>query len=298
MSKKYHFKHQYAFNQFKQVVYIDDAFKNNAGEKYYKDINLTIEFILVNGVIKEKHFRQPSDYFIQTSNGNINSNQINESPEHYNFKMNIIKDGFFIFKDYKIFIENPKDEYILIGSKYRVDLYANFLCGTPLAIEIIKTSDISLAKENYLKENEILTFKIYIDDKGSQELQQFNCYGKREIEHLRDEIIRAERYYIDICTRNGIEKRNVEARLKRENDLLQEQYREYLTTQDNRIEELKSNRAESTENIEYEVRNLREKILYTLRKIKGYRESGSGSVQFIENEIRGFENYLQENDYN
>jgi len=297
MNKIHHFKHRYAFNQFKQIVEIDDAHKNKGGEKYYKDIDLTIEFILVHGAIKEKHFRQPKEYLISTRNGSISSNQINESPEHYNFKMQIIKDGFFILNDYKIFIQEPKDEYVLIGTKYRVDLYAKLLCDTPVAIEIIKTSDISLAKENYLKENEILTFKIYINDEGCQEFKQFDFYGKREIEQLKDEIIRTERDYTNICARNGIEKRNIETRFKAENDSLQKQYRQYIEKQDARIEEFKASRGESTSSVDYEVRNLREKILYTLRKIKGFRTSPGALYESLQNEIGKLEEFIKENKY-
>lgn len=297
MNKTHLFKHRYAFNQFKQIVEINEAQKNNGGEKYYKDIDLTIEFILVHGSIKEKHFRQPKEYFINTRNGIISNNKINESPEHYNFKMQIIKDGYFIFNDYKIFIKEPKDEYILTGSKYRIDLYAKLLCDTPIAIEIIKTSDISLAKENYLKENEILTFKIYINNEGCQELNQFNIYGKREIEQLKDEIIRAERDNTTVRTKVGIQKRNFETKFKAENDYLQNQYRQYIENQDARIDKFKASRGESTSNAEYEVRNLREKILHTIQKIKEFRTSPGSKYESIQNEIGKLEKFIKENKY-
>lgn len=297
MSKKYHFKHQYAFNQFQQVVTIDEAFKNNKGELYFKDIDCNIQFILVNGSIKEKHFRQPSEYTINTSFGNISNNQINESPEHYNFKMQIIKDGFFIIDDYKIYIKEPKDEYVLIGTKYRVDLYAKLLCDTPVIIEIIKSSDISKNKENYIKENEILTFKIYINDEGCQEPKQFDLYGNRKIEQLKNEIIRAERDYTNIKTTTSIERRNIEAKFKKENDIAQNKYREYIEQQDKRIDDFKQESRTDIREVENKIRDLRQKILYTLRKIKEFRNFGSRNICSIEQEIKRIEGYCEENKY-
>lgn len=295
--KKYHFKHEYAFNQFGQIVHIDDAIKNNRGEKYYKDKNLNIEFILVDGNIKAKHFREPSNYIINHNGISINSNQINESPEHYNFKMKIIKDGFFYYDNYKIFIKEPKDEYVLVGSKYRIDLYAKLLCDTPISIEIIKTSDISFNKTNYIKELELLTFKIYINEDGNQEPKQFDIIGNKQLEQLKDEYIKATREHSNIVTKNGIEARNIEKRFEAENDNLQKQYREYIEEQDRKIDSFKSDTKSEYYNIENEIRDIREKILYTLRKIKRVRVDASKEIEHLQREIELLNQNIKENKY-
>ena len=290
MSKTYHFKHQYAFNQFGQVVTIDEAEKNQRGEKFYKDFNRTIEFIFVNGSVKAKHFREPSEYTINHNGQQILSNQINESAEHHNFKMKIIKDGFFIIDEYKIYIQNPKDEYVLVGSKYRVDLYANLLCGTPVAIEIIKTSDISANKLNYINEYKILTFKLYIDDYGNQKHGEFDIIGNETIERIKHEYIKAKNDLNRLTTRNGIEARNIEARFKVENETLQKQYRKYIEGQDARIDEFKQEQAG-------DVDFLRQKIYDTIKRIRQTKKDTTDCIQRTKQSRAEIQSVLQEVGY-
>jgi hypothetical protein len=63
---------------------------------------------------------------------------------------------------------------------------------TPCAIEIIKTSDISKGKENRINEFQLLTFKVYIDDKGNQITNRDKIIGNREIESINQRIQEGE----------------------------------------------------------------------------------------------------------
>jgi len=141
------------------------------------------------------------------------SNFIDESFEHKDFKGKIIEQNYFIYKNHKILIDNAKPEVVIEGSRYRADVKANLLDGTECIIEVIKTSDISEKKQEFIDENQILTFKIYIDDKGDQVHGRDSITGNRNIEQiakrvhdgegklaeLRDQIKRAIAHRV-LCT--------------------------------------------------------------------------------------------------
>ena len=132
------------------------------------------------------------------------SNFIDESIEHKDFKGKIIAQNYFTYKNHKILIANAEPEKVLEGSRYRADVKANLLDGTECIIEVIKSSDLSEKKQSFITENQILTFKIYIDDKGDQVHGRDSITGNRTIEQiatrvhdgegkiaeLRDEIVR------------------------------------------------------------------------------------------------------------
>lgn len=180
-------KYKYAYDQDNNIIYINDAFKNNYGQKYYLINNSECELTLADGVKNQKHFRIKKGATIK---GVIVSGvSFGESQEHHNAKMEIIKNGYFNWNDYKIHIQNSKYEYKLDGSRYRADLFAELLCGTPCAIEIIISSGVSQSKKKFIKENGILTFEIYYDKNGLQQFKQFDCYGNEEIEIVKSGIL-------------------------------------------------------------------------------------------------------------
>jgi len=112
------------------------------------------------------------------------SNFIDESFEHKDFKGKIIEQNYFIYKNHKILIDNAKPEVVIEGSRYRADVKANLLDGTECIIEVIKSSDLSEKKQEFIDENQILTFKIYIDDKGDQVHGRDSITGNRNIEQI------------------------------------------------------------------------------------------------------------------
>ena len=168
------------------VVSISDADKS---QEYYLYPGEQVKLILRQGQVYQKHFAVKSEDLL--INGNrVRFNSINESPQHYNFKMNILKEGYFLYKEYKILIKNAKVEPRILNSKYRADVFGELLCGTPCIIEVIKTSKVSEVKKEFINENQILTFEIIIDKDGNQIIEQSNCYGNTELEGLTSEIVK------------------------------------------------------------------------------------------------------------
>jgi len=112
------------------------------------------------------------------------SNFIDESFEHKEFKGKIIEQKYFIYKGHNVLIDNAKPEVVIEGSRYRADVKANLLDGTDCIIEVIKSSDLSEKKQQFIDENQILTFKIYIDDKGNQIYNRDCITGNRNLEEI------------------------------------------------------------------------------------------------------------------
>ena len=112
------------------------------------------------------------------------SNFIDESFEHKEFKGKIIEQKYFIYKGHNVLIDNANPEVVLEGSRYRADVKANLLDGTECIIEVIKSSDLSEKKQEFIDENQILTFKIYIDDKGNQIYNRDSITGNTTIEQI------------------------------------------------------------------------------------------------------------------
>ena len=164
------------------VVSISDADKS---QEYYLYPGEQVKLILRQGKVYQKHFAVKSE----------DLHLINESPEHYNFKMNILKEGYFYYKEYKILIKNAKVELRISNSLYRADVFGELLCGTPCIIEVIKTSKVSEEKKEFINENQILTFEIIIDKDGNQIIEQSNCYGNTELEGLTIKISKSEKEF-------------------------------------------------------------------------------------------------------
>jgi len=184
-------KYLYACLKDGTVVSISDADKS---QEYYLYPGEQVKLILRQGQVYQKHFAVKSEDLL--INGNrVRFNSINESPQHYNFKMNILKEGYFLYKEYKILIKNAKVEPRILNSSYRADVFGELLCGTPCIIEVIKTSKVSEVKKEFINENQILTFEIIIDKDGNQIIEQSNCYGNTELGELTIKIAKSEKEF-------------------------------------------------------------------------------------------------------
>lgn len=179
-------KHQYAFTEFGQVISIDHAEKkvNGVDLKYYLFNDLTYELILKDGQIKQKHFAIKTTFFEHQGKKYL-IDHASESPQHYDAKLKIIKNGFFTWSDYLIRIKKPRLEKRYSNSFFRADLIAEMESGEEIFIEIIKTSNTSKSKEKFIVENQLPTFKIWIDEQGDFIDESFDFIGNREIEDLR-----------------------------------------------------------------------------------------------------------------
>jgi hypothetical protein len=111
-----------------------------------------------------------------------------ESYEHRKFKGDIIENLRFKYKGNDVFLQNAQEEIRIVDSYFRSDVKAQLLCGTDCIVEVIKSSDISKRKAQFIKDNQILTFKIYIDDKGTQKQERDCIVGDREIEDINRRI--------------------------------------------------------------------------------------------------------------
>jgi hypothetical protein len=184
-------KYLYACLKDGTVVSISDADKS---QEYYLYPGEKVKLILRHGEVYQKHFAVKSEDLL--INGNrVRFNSINESPQHYNFKMNILKEGYFYYKQYKILIKNAKVEPRILNSSYRADVFGELLCGTTCIIEVIKTSKVSEVKKEFINKNQILTFEIIIDKDGNQIIEQSNCYGNAELEELTIKIAKSEKAF-------------------------------------------------------------------------------------------------------
>ena len=253
-------KYLYACLKDGTVVSITDADKS---QEYYLYPGEKVKLILRQGQVYQKHFAVKSEDLL--INGNkVRFNSINESPQHYNFKMNILKEGYFYYKQYKILIKNAKVEPRILNSSYRADVFGELLCGTPCIIEVIKTSKVSEVKKEFINKNQILTFEIIIDKDGNQIIEQSNCYGNTELERLTSEIVK----YKDEITRADYKFR------WKAKDLYMGHENE-IRSIDNRIETAIQNAGGSIENIRRRAEEAREELRekYINRKSKIFQQS-------------------------
>jgi hypothetical protein len=205
-------KYLYACLKDGTVVSISDADKS---QEYYLYPGKQVKLILRQGQVYQKHFAVKSED-LQINGNRVRFNSINESPQHYNFKMNILKEGYFIYKEYKILIKNAKVEPRILNSSYRADVFGELLCGTPCIIEVINTSKVSEEKKEFINENQILTFEIIIDKDGNQIIEESNCYGNTEIASIQEQTRRIKFIYNQRNnTRTGITDRNLEIKRDR-----------------------------------------------------------------------------------
>lgn len=260
-------KYLYACLKDGTVVSISDADKS---QEYYLYPGEKVKLILRHGEVYQKHFAVKSEDLL--INGNrVRFNSINESPQHYNFKMNILKEGYFYYKQYKILIKNAKVEPRILNSSYRADVFGELLCGTPCIIEVIKTSKVSEEKKEFINENQILTFEIIIDKDGNQIIEQSNCYGNAELERLTSEIVN----YKDEITRADYKFR------WKAKDLYMGHENE-IRSIDNRVETAIRNAGGSIENIRRRAEEVRDELRekYINRKSKIFQQSDENFKTF------------------
>ena len=127
--------------------------------------------------------------------------------------MRIKKYERFTFGGNTVFLKNVKVEFS--ESTFRYDLKAELHCGTPCVIEIIRSSKTAVKKEEYLRKKQLLTFEIFIDKDGLQNIRQFNLYGNEKLERIIRERISSENRVKEIQDRlyykKESERRNIDS---------------------------------------------------------------------------------------
>lgn len=196
-------KRPYAYDQFGNLWDLENAINEDVRD-FYLDANQKIPLVnKFKGKIYSAHWAIKPNVEINHKGVKLNSsNLIDESIQHLNFKHKIIKQGFFIWKSYKIKITEASEEFrIHKGNMFRADVKASMLDGTPIFIEVVKTSEISEKKENFINQNEFITFIIYIDDAGNQINNKFNIIGNEKLVELTKRIQKGQGKIADLGIR-------------------------------------------------------------------------------------------------
>jgi len=291
--------HLFAFSDKFGIVDVESAEKNVMNQKFYYDENKTCELILRNGNKNIKHFAFKKDATISI-NGNVYpASLINESEAHFNAKMEIKKNGYFLFEKYKIYVKNVKLEFT--ESNFRFDLKAELHCGTPCVIEIIKTSKTSSIKQDYITKNEILTFEIFIDYDGNQNFREFNTFGNEFLENtIRERIehgIRVKKLQSEMPYRKSRIKRDissgVDERVERIKNEIIRIRSEYITRESELRKIRESNKPEQGERgfESFSVQKQIKELIGTLRETKA--ELNKSRKVYIES-VRVKREYEQE----
>jgi len=94
-------KYNYALDQFNNCIAIDDAIKGN---EYFLG-KTDIPLIVRDGEFNQKHFS------LKSKSDSLLKSYLNESPEHYNEKYKILKQGYFDFEGMRITPKKIEIEY-------------------------------------------------------------------------------------------------------------------------------------------------------------------------------------------
>jgi hypothetical protein len=180
-------KHSFAYNEQGLMVFIEDAEDHL---QYYltpdKRVKLANKF---NYKERQKHWAIVPEYIV--INGErirVDSDSYGESREHNEFKSKIFKSGWFYYKGHKVLLSDGKEEFYIQDSRFRADIIGFLHDGTQCIVEVIKSSDVSDKKKEYINDNQLLTFKIYIDGHGNQISANDRIIGVKRIEQIRERI--------------------------------------------------------------------------------------------------------------
>ena len=300
-------KYPYAYDEHGNMVSIETAVTFSQ-RKWYLDPGLQIELNLLCNLPKQV------DHWRTLSNQKININGVDytyshdkdsESFEHKQFKFRILEKQYINIKNYKVFLVNPKEEIRIIDSKFRADVMAELPCGTPCVIEIIKTSEVSDRKLEFIKQNQILTFKIYIDDKGNQITQRDDIIGVTEIRELARRIQDGEGKLAELRDKISRERGERENELRKkaiEYTAIDRDKSNKLTELRDRIAELEADKKRELESNKIEelgrVTKLREQIKQLEYTIGVYQKSiqqpsWESEIPIIEKSIREYQEKLR-----
>jgi hypothetical protein len=292
-------KYPYAYDEFGNIVSIEEAVKLD-NRKWYLDPGLQIELNLLCNLPKQiDHWRTLSNQRI-IINGiyyDYSHDKDSESFEHKQFKFNILEKQYINIKDYKVFLINPKEEIRIVDSKFRADVLANLPCGTPCVIEIIKTSDISQKKQDFIEQNQILTFKIYIDENGNQISKRDDIIGVTEISELNRRIQDGEGKIAEIRDNISRERGERENKLREQTDIYTRELRNTgakLKAITDRIAELEADKGGAITDDEIEqsdtIRWVKSEIEQHERTIDAYNRkiqqpTSESEIELLENRI-------------
>lgn len=188
-------KYPYAYDEFGNYLNIASAV-NISSRRWYLYPNKQVELILaaLDGKVQQPHWRtlQNQKVFINGREYEYNHSQDSESYEHKLIKGKIIEESCVYYKENKVLLFNAREEVRILDTRFRCDILATLEDGTPCAVEVIKSSDLSKNKLQKINELQLLTFKIYIDDKGNQISSRDSIVGNRDIAEINARIQNGE----------------------------------------------------------------------------------------------------------
>jgi len=182
-----------ALNNYLEVKRLHPALEQNQDKRFYYTLDTDGKIPLQNNfngeaINRSKFWSLPGHIYIDGVK--YKREHTNESYEHRTAKLSIIKNGFFIFKNRIVNIKNAKEEVVFDkDNKYRADVKAELMDGTPVIIEVVKTSRVKQNKQDFIKQIGILTFIINIDNEGNQQHSRDTVFGDLAIEEGRARII-------------------------------------------------------------------------------------------------------------
>jgi hypothetical protein len=294
-SNRPNIEHPYAYDEFGSLIAIDESVKISK-RAWYLYPNKQVELIPVfDGKIQQAHWRVKSDQevIINGRTYSYSESKDSESYEHRKVKGDIITNGYFWYGKTKVFITNAAEEVRICDSRFRADISATLYCGTPIVIEVVKTSEISQGKAAYLQQNEILTFKIFIDEKGNQNFDRVDCFGNGKLDGIKESIRKGEGKIAELAneirTREELSKSIVRAEKSRIAGI-QKEINGIGKPKEYGIQQLK----QSIIGTEHYISGLKDEIKHLEGEVekaesKGERKDITGRIQEINREIKRME---------
>jgi hypothetical protein len=183
------YKYSHAYDDYENLVSRERAISD--GRPYYFDIEKQIKLKTKTSSLGNLFWSAYPNQKYTLRNLSYDFSELEktfESYEHRKFKGDIIENLKFKYKGFDVLLQNAQEEIRIVDSYFRSDVKAQLLCGTDCIVEVIKSSDISKNKAQFIEDNQILTFKIYIDEKGNQKSERDSIIGDREIEDINRRI--------------------------------------------------------------------------------------------------------------
>lgn len=290
--------YSHAYDEYNNLISIDDAM-NLDSRTYYRYINKEVELINnFNGNKKGCYWScKPNQYV--TINGTkhaYSENKESESFEHKSAKAKVIINKYFTYKSNKVIIINPVEEKRIEGSLFVSDVKASLPDGTNCIIEIIKTSDLSDEKLEHLSSNQILTFKIYIDEYGNQEHQRDSIVGNKDLAEIEKRIRDGEGKLAELREQSETARKEGKDQVLERVSICKEYLIDRADRIRNEIESIKREFESITKGNSSEVDALERRIRFTSNQITAFNErigrvraeceNTEQEIEDIENKIR------------
>jgi methyl-accepting chemotaxis protein len=277
------YKHSHAWDDFGNYIGRENAIDDK--RNYYFDKQKQVKLILKTSSKGNLFWSALPNQTITIQGKVYDFSEIEkafESYEHRKFKGDIIENGYFSYKDSKVLIQNPEEEARIVGTLFRGDVVGKLHDGTPCIVEVIKSSEISEKKQKHIEENQILTFKIFIDDKGNQITNRDCVIGDREIESINSRIQDGQGRIAEVRSRHGEFHKKGKAEIFKELQRIEYYFEDRAQRLNNEIREIKAQCNAISGEDNSEVERFERRIGYQRKNI----EDATNKIEKFESAIR------------